>query len=454
MAHSISTISAVRFGYGFGRGYGDVSDLPDLVSQLDGHDDAVAQFPLLGMSEAARKLKQRRSLAKAERDGDQEARQTRAKLQKELGQSLVASQHSLLARASYSPNGFRERLVQFWTDHFTVTRKNLSLAAIIPSFIDDAVRPNISGNFGDLLTACTLHPAMLLYLDQVNSVGPNSKLGLRNDKGLNENLARELLELHTLGIDAKYSQTDVRQLAELLTGLRVKASGKTIFQGTMAEPGSEQVLGKSYGGKKPELSDIKEFLIDVSMRKDTAKHIARKLVIHFITDAPDSKQIDYVARRFFESKGDLRQTYIALLEHPGSQIEVGAKVKQPFDFIVSGIRALDVKRDEFIGVNHPTIKRMLTTPLHLMGQRFFSASGPDGWPESSEAWITPVGLAGRLQWAIQIAQAHNAKMDPRQFMNRALGELASKELGQAVVRAANKHEAIAMVLVSPEFNRR
>ncbi len=184
-------------------------------------------------------------------------------------------------RAIASRTGFRERLVAFWTDHFTVAANGPVLSALVPDLVENAIRPHVGGRFGDMLEAVTLHPAMLIYLNQVQSAGPNSVAGKRRGKGLNENLAREVLELHTLGVGAGYTQDDVRQLAELLTGLSVDKSGFT-FRSRIAEPGAEVVLGKRYGGGEASLGDIRAVLADIAVHPDTARHLARKLIVHFV----------------------------------------------------------------------------------------------------------------------------------------------------------------------------
>lgn len=454
MTHSINTIAAVRFGYGFGEQAKDVTDLRDLALQLDGPDVVKQDYPTLPSSRAFDLLRRRRDANILARQNDADALALQQDLQKTLATEINQSQRNIIARATFSSNGFRERLVQFWTNHFTVSQKNLVVGSMIPSFIDEAIRPNILGDFSELLTACTLHPAMLTYLDQVISVGPNSPVGMRQSKGLNENLARELLELHTLGAEGDYTQKDVRQLAKLLTGVRTQGFGDMVFRERVAEPGAETVLGKSYGGGRATLDDVKQFLVDVSKRPDTAKHIARKLVVHFISDQPDEDQIQAVEQRFYTSGGNLRATYETLLDHPISQSDVGQKVKQPFDFVVSGLRALRVQSTDLDDYDRIKFRRTFGLPLQLMGQKMFSANGPDGWPEHAEAWITPVGLAGRLQWAMQAAMPYANRLDPKTFMREALGELATSALNLAVIRAESKQEALAIVMASPEFNRR
>ncbi len=446
----LSTIAAVRFGYGADQG----NDLPALTQQLVGDDTVVQDYPNMTLQSTADIIKIRISLKKQADKGDTEAKQGYQDLNKFLVDHVRNSKRNIVMRAVVSDAGFRERLVQFWTNHFTVVAKNLMLSSTIPAFIDDAIRPHIAGNFSNLLTASTLHPVMLNFLDQTSSIGPNSNFGKRKGRGLNENLARELLELHTMGVNANYTQADVRQLAELLTGLSVHDRHEMQFSPRLAEPGTEQVLGQTYGGDPAKLTDIQGFLVDASHHRDTAQNIAQKLVVHFVSDDPNPDHVAHVANRFYLSGGDLMQTYIALLEHPNSTSSLGQKAKQPFDYVVSGIRALGYTAPMLDKLTAAQFRRNVTIPMSLMGQNMFNADGPDGWPENADAWITPIGLAGRLQWAMQVTEPRTKQIDPRKFLKNTLGDRASNALKFAVLKADNKQEAMAMVLASPAFNRR
>ncbi len=242
------------------------------------------------------------------------------------------------ARALSARDGLRERLVWFWADHFTTVARKRIDKAFPSALIEDAIRPHVMGRFSDMLQAVTLHPAMLVYLDQVISVGPNSPAGLRRGRGLNENLARELIELHTLGVGAVYAQDDVRQMAELLTGLVFKPEVGQGFEPNWVEPGSETVLGISYEGEGEE--PILRALGDLALRPETARHIARKLAVHFISDTPDEDLVDALNGAFVASGGELAAVYTALVSHPSAWEKPMQKARQPFDFMVSALRAL------------------------------------------------------------------------------------------------------------------
>jgi uncharacterized protein (DUF1800 family) len=365
----------------------------------------------------------------------------------------LASARAQFARALDAPDGLRERLVRFWADHFTV-RPRVGTDAPLPGvLIEDAIRPHVAGRFADLLRAVTLHPAMLSYLDQTASMGPNSSLGRQRKRGLNENLARELIELHTLGVGAAYSQEDIRQLAELLTGLGVDGSNGTIFRRNWAEPGAETVLGVTYAGEGME--PIHAVLDDLSVRPETAAHLGRKLAVHFVSDNPDPAIGAAVAGALSASGGDLMAAYGALLDHPAAWAPALGKTRQPYDFVLAALRALGVTGDDLRAMNNGGFQRDVLGPMAGMGQPWQAPRGPDGWPEDAEAWITPQLLASRIAFAMEGPRRLVAGLpDPAAFAARALGPMAEGRVLWAVERAETQAEAVGLVLASPEFNRR
>jgi uncharacterized protein (DUF1800 family) len=295
---------------------------------------------------------------------------------------------------------------------------------------------------------------MLLFLDQIQSIGPNSKIGKKKSRGLNENLAREILELHTLGVGGTYRQKDVRQFAELLTGLFYNFRKGFSYRAKAAEPGAETVLGKSYGGKKGQLDDIYQVLDDLALHPDTARHIARKLVVHFVSDTPDPGLVNHVAAAFEDSQGDLMAVYAALLEHPQAWENSGQKAKQPFDFMASSLRALGVEPEALDNMSIRNSLPYFQAPLQVMGQPWLEPSGPDGWPEAMQDWITPQGLAARIQWALAAAGLWSRNTEPVDFAKTALGDRADENLLRLIGFAESRVEGVALVLASPEFNRR
>jgi len=313
----------------------------------------------------------------------------------------------------------------------------------------------LAGHFADMLKAVVTHPFMLIYLDQPNSVGPNSPVGRASGKGLNENLAREVLELHTLGVGARYSQGDVTQFAELLTGLAFKLGKGASFRPGMAEPGAESVLGISYGGGAARLDDIHAVLEDLAVHPATAAHICGKLAAHFVADTPDPDLVAQMTRAYIDSDGFLPAVYAAMLEHPAAWRGFGAKIKQPVEFIATGLRALDMRAEQLLDMGPNRANKILLRAQSQMGQPYQNPPGPDGWPDTASAWVQPYGLASRIGWAMLIAtRVPGGTPDPRVFVHDALGDAASDKLIWAAGVAESRAEGVGIVLASAEFNRR
>ena len=324
----------------------------------------------------------------------------------------------------------------------------------VPHYMEEAIRPRISGTFAEMLKAVVTHPMMLFYLDQTASFGPNSPAA-RGRRGLNENLARELLELHTLGVSAAYSQIDVRELAELLTGLTANATSGFIFAPNRAEPEAETVLGKTYGGAAPVLDDIYAALDDLARHPATAQHLARKLAIHFTSDTPDEAMIARMAGAYLDSGGALTAMYEVMLNDPFSWSSFGQKVKQPVDFVSSSLRALALPTRSLDRMNLTKLRSYIAAPLGAMGQPLFRPGGPDGWPEAAEDWVTPAGLAARLQWSMAAPSAfYRSLPDPRVFVRTSLGTIADQRVRFAANSAESRREGVGLILASPAFQRR
>ncbi|MEM9851414.1 MAG: DUF1800 domain-containing protein [Pseudomonadota bacterium] len=454
MAQELSTIAAFRYGLGFARGAPDVTRPGQLVDQVRGPDALAEVFPTADFASRVEIIKTHTRLRSMQKRKDPDFdRQAFRKARRARVLVRLQDTRQLFQRALFSPNSFRERLAFFWADHFTVVPKSQYEQVVWGDYITNGIRAHVGGSFADLLIAAVTHPSMLMYLDQVRSVGPNSPIGQRRKVGLNENLAREILELHTLGVGGAYRQADVRQLAELLTGLRVGDEGRT-FVPRRAEPGAEEVLGRTYGGRRARIEDIEAFLRDVAVHPDTARHIALKLAVHFVDDTPDPDLVGAMAETFRDTGGDLPSVYGAMLDHPAGWAPLGDKAKQPLDFMVSGLRALGVAPDQVAALTANQANRQLAQPLAAMGQPLRDAPGPNGWPEEAEAWITAQGLAARLQWSLLQAQRFGEDLDPREFVTFALRELAGDTLRRAVAGAEDRAEGLTLVLASPEFNRR
>ena len=445
---SRAVLGAIRFGYG-PAGNPSAGDPEALLASVHAPDRMARRHPVTDLKGAIALGKQYRA---AGRGNDELARrEIRRALLQAFGDGAMAA----LARIADSDTPFFERLTWFWADHFTATPRNPAMRALAPDYIDRAIRPHVAGRFSDMLFAAVTHPFMLVYLDQVASIGPNSPVGQRRGLGLNENLAREVLELHTLGVGGPYGQDDVRQLAELLTGLSATLEDGFIFRSRIAEPGAETVLGKSYGGGRATLSDIRAVLEDLAQHPATAAHVSRKLAVHFVSDTPDPALVSAMVSAWRETDGDLRAVAAAMLGHPAAWAPERTKARQPFDFIAAAIRAFGAPGGMLTDL--PARERMafVGRPLRTMGQPFMEAPGPDGWPEAAEHWITPQGLATRISWAVGVGrQIADRAPDPREFLTRALGDAAGPRLRFAVSAAETRAEGLALVLASAEFNRR
>jgi len=357
------------------------------------------------------------------------------------------------ARALDAEDGFRERLCAFWADHFTTKARSAPERPLPGTLVHDAVRPYLTARFEDMLIAATLHPAMLAYLDQSASTGPQSLFGKRRNRGVNENLARELMELHSLGVGATYAQADVQQMALLLTGLEANPRDGFVFHADRAEPGAEVVLGKSYGGEG--LAPIKAALVDLARHPATAAHIAGKLPTHFVSDHPDPDLVAGMTAAYVATDGALLDVYAAMLNHPAAWAPEQRKARQPVDFVLAALRAFGVTGDGLRRMGRGPFSRMLLKPMALMGQDWQQPIGPDGWAEAAEAWITPQGLGARIAWAMEVPGRLVTPMpDPVAFAKVALGPAADERLLWAVARAESKREGVGLVLASPAFNRR
>lgn len=446
------TIARLRFGYGIGPRPANADPEAMLKGLARGNRIATA-YPVASTTDGLRRFAALRMARKTmERDGSQAAmKDAQARIAELAGQGFVHA----FARILDTETPFFERLTWFWANHFTATAKTAATRAIAPAYIDEAIRPHVAGRFSDMLKAVITHPFMLAYLDQASSVGPNSRIGRRRKAGLNENLARELLELHTLGVKSAYTQADVRQMAELLTGLTISPQTGFRFVPAMAEPGAETVLGKRYGGGAPGLADVMQALDDLAAHPSTAAHIARKLASHFVSDTPEPGLLAHLEQAFRASDGDLVAVYAALLEHPAAWKTLGAKARQPFDFVAASLLTLGFSGKELTRFEPRVLRRALARPLAAMGQPFMSAPGPNGWPEEAEAWITPQGLATRIAWARGLAQKVFRRLpDARQFVDIALADAAPRRLRQAVAAAETQADGIMLVLASAEFNTR
>ncbi len=453
-------LAEIRFGCGLSP---NVAPPVDPIAMLQGltQPDAMAQqFPIDGFGPVRARLGDVSKLRQQSRKKQINRKQFRTKLKNlrdAANKDGTIRFTQGLQRWVNTEHGFFERLVAFWGDHFTVVGKTNYLKNAPAAYIEEAIRPNITGQFGDLLIATTTHPLMLHFLDQVKSVGPDSKVVARSKglKGLNENLAREVMELHTLGVGGPYSQHDVRQLAELFTGMSLTADSRFKFRADFAEPGPETILGRTYGGDPAKLEPVLQSLRDLAVHPATAHHIARKLAVHFVSDDPDPGLVQHIEARFNDTGGNLLAVSGALLEHPASWNARLGNVKPPFDFVASAARALAPSQTRFDKIGYRVMDRLMLAPLDLMGQPWSRPGGPDGWNEHDEAWITPQGVSARLRWALSVPQKLQPQLpEPGRFVITTLGSYATQPVHFAAQAAESKSDAIGLVLASPAFQRR
>lgn len=452
-------LAAIRFGCGLSPVLAPPESVNSVLSALRGPDFIAKRFPVEGFDRFRHRLvaqreegqKQRNARFKFERD---KAQQEMQKLRRQAQIDSVGWYKHILLRRVWTSDAFRERLTAFWADHFTATGKGGAIMAAMAPYIEDAIRPNLAARFEDLLIATATHPVMLHYLDQDRSAGPNSALAQRRgqDTGLNENLAREVLELHTVGVGAGYDQTDVTELARLFAGLSFSAEDGFVYRAGMGEPGIKTVLGRRYGGGAAAMRDVIAVLRDLARHPATAAHIGTKLARHFVSDAPPADLVDDLSATFRATQGDLLAVYDTLLQHPASWSVDQPNVKQPLDLIGAAMRALAVPPDPLMALPPGRTVALLVHPMRLMGHDWGRPDGPDGLPEEDSAWITPQGLAARLQWAMAAPQVLQPDLpDPRDFVRAALGARASGAVEFAAQAAETRAEGVGIILASPSF---
>jgi uncharacterized protein (DUF1800 family) len=341
--------------------------------------------------------------------------------------------------------GFVERLVWFWSNHFCVSTD--TVPNMVGGYEREAIRPHVLGRYVDMLLAAEGHPAMLIYLNNAASIGPNSVAGINRTRGLNENLAREIMELHTLGVRTGYSQDDVIRFANVLTGWTVKSAAddpehgvEFIFNRRMHEPGPQQVLGKIYPDTGVEQGRL--VLVDLARHPATATHVATKLARHFVADVPPPALVDRLALTFRDSEGDLKEVAKALVTAPQAWAAPRDKLKRPCEWAVAIVRSTGLRADP---------DRFRRGQL-LLGQPLWGPGAPQGFAEDEASWIDGMGL--RLDVANNVAERVAERVEPDAVLNTALGPLASPETRQAVARAESRAQALALAFMSPEFQRR
>jgi len=340
-----------------------------------------------------------------------------------------------------------ERLTQFWSNHFTVSGLRPFVRGFTGAFEREAIRPHVTGRFADMLLAATRHPTMLLYLDNAESFGPDSMGGQRRKKGLNENLGRELLELHTLGVDGGYTQADVEAMARILTGwtvapLRDGNPGSFRFFPQIHEPGDKRLLGRVY--REAGIHEGELALYDLALHPATARHIATQLARHFIADTPPVEAVERIARVFRETSGDLRQVTLAVVHEEHAWRQPFAKLRTPTELVISAYRAVGIV----------PVPGQAFNMLKMLDQPPFLAPSPAGWPDVASAWISPESVVRRTEWCQLFSERLADPPDPIAVMETVFGDALPEEVQQAVRHAPSKRAGLALLVASPQFQRR
>jgi len=384
--------------------------------------------------------------ASKEQDGKEMAEKAAADAVPDPGRPIYLQEVKIRTEAALNADiGLTERLVWFWSNHFCISADKIQ--SMSGAYEREAIRPHVLGRFVDMLLAAEGHPAMLFYLDNTISMGANSTAGINRSRGLNENLARETLELHTLGVRTGYNQNDVIAFANVLTGWTIVSvqnnpehGAEFIFNRRMHEPGPLQVIGKTYPDTGVEQG--RAVLADLARHPATATHVATKLVRHFIGDVPPPALIERLARTFRDTEGDLKEVAKALITSEEAWAAPRDKLKTPSEWVVAVVRATGLRGDP----------ARFERGQALLGQPVWSPSAPQGFPDDEATWIG--GMGRRLDIANNVAGRLAQRVDPGEIIDTALGALASSETRQAVAHAESREQALALAFMSPEFQRR
>lgn len=457
---SQSAIALNRFGIGARPDEAAPSDPRRwLFDQFDRYEPRppawAGQPPLAAIAEDYARQRMEARQASQEEPARKDVRKA---LRRDARQTYLDAVDARTAAALTTAAPFAERLVWFWSNHFAVSADKVSVLPFAGNFEAEAIRPNIFGRFGDLLLAAERHPAMMFYLDQAQSIGPDSMAARRaaanspgRKRGLNENLAREILELHSLGVRTGYTQVDVTEFARALTGWTIagmgaKADGEPgsfLFRPGQHEPGARTVLGHSYADGGAQQAEA--ILHDLAVAPATARHVATKLARHFVADEPPPGLVDRLAAAFLESGGDLSRVYRTLIDAPEAWSDRPAKFKTPWEWSVSALRGLGLRE----------LGDMRVAPmLNQLGQPVWRPGSPAGFDDVAPGWAAPDALVRRVELAQRYAQRLGDRIDPRSLASLLMPEAVSEATQQAIARADSPVTGVALLLVSPEFQRR
>jgi uncharacterized protein (DUF1800 family) len=469
MRATAAAIAANRFGLGARPGELERLASPEewLLRQLEGPPALLA-----GLEPGAKTLAQAMELRRqevqqrrAKKAGDDKPAAALLKLPALYRPVYIDEMHARFSHAVSTDRPFLERLTQFWSNHFAVSVDKVVVLGLAGAMEREAIRPHVTGRFTDMLLAVEQHPAMLLYLDNQASIGPNSKaakLVARRAQGrkadINENLAREILELHTLGVNGGYTQADVTTFAKAISGWSIGGQdqgrrlarlgldngtpGEFFFREAFHEPGAKRLLGRSYGDDG--LEQGRAILRDLALRRETARHVCAKLARHFIADDPPATAIERMTRAWLDSRAHLPTVYAALIQSAEAWAVPLAKFKTPADYIHSAYRGLGLPARD---------KRRALQSFEALGQRALSPGSPAGWPDTSADWDGASALLKRIAWADAVAQRLGDR-NARELAPQLLGAALSEDTARAIARAESGVQALTLLLASPEFMRR
>ncbi|WP_439358248.1 DUF1800 domain-containing protein [Bradyrhizobium sp. DASA03007] len=362
------------------------------------------------------------------------------------GRPIYLQEAKLRTEAALAADiGFAERLVWFWSNHFCVSANRIQ--SMSGAYEREAVRAHALGRFADLLQAVEGHPAMLFYLDNLESMGANSTAGINRSRGLNENFAREIMELHTLGVRTGYTQEDVISFANVLTGWTLvppgadpQHGGEFTFNPRLHEPGGQTVLGKRY--EQEDVEQGRAVLRDLAAHPATATHVATKLARHFVADEPPPALVEQMAKSFHDTEGDLKQVAITMVS--SDEAWGGpSKLKRPGEWVVGMVRATGITQVDPV---------LYTGGQQLLGEALWRPPAPKGYPDDEASWIDGVGR--RLDVANNFAERITAMADPQAIIEDVFASQIAPEVKQAVGRAESRQQALALLFMSADFQRR
>lgn len=408
--------------------------------------DAPEPGRLLTTAAAVAELRRAGAVKRRRKSGDSGGADAQKQYQRDYQENLEGELAHRLLAAVRAEDPFQEYLLRFWSNHFAVSADKGKLGWLMGPYEREALRPRLQGRFADLVLAAVTHPAMLVYLDNVQSVGPRSPQGQRKKRGLNENLARELLELHTMGVRSGYTQQDIVELAKVLSGWTIHRAGDgwtSGFDATAHEPGGKRILGRDYADAGA--GELPRVVGDLARQPATARFVAGKLARHFLADDPPDAAVQRLEAAWTRSGGELAAVHEELRRALADRQRASLKLKLPEELVIDALRALPQLR-----VN----SRMAHGAARDMGQAVWSPGSPAGWSARSADWLGPDAMWKRLEWATQWGDRLRGEVDVRAVAERLYGARLGEETSRQLALADSPQQAVALFLASPEFQRR